>query len=390
MKNYLKFYLKRNIPYFVIFTVVILVSFLIVVINSKAYIHSYREGIYSYNYSLNFRIIFIPYVALTIITPFVANQYRYSKQHVDVVNQSGMGEKKVRYINNMSLLIMTTIIYTILFFILLLVIYLKQTGELSLTNEHYIYFVYHLGYYLLAYLLVLVIGVFNYFISYYLITRTNNILNAVILLIMGQLIMVGLLYIPLYQARYIATNFNARGAIGNWLFATCSMSPFSILMSVGYLFTPLIEANIASKPIVFKSGLPMVMIILGASLFFLFAVYSIYKFIKEDELSAEYLSSFVPRKAESIIFHLFFFLFAYLLGISFNTTGAIAISYYVTRTILLFIMFVAIYYLIYSIYRRNFHINKSDLKILIPISSVYIISFIIDLVVLITSHTIFH
>lgn len=390
MKAYIKFYLKRNLPYFIVFGLITMISLAIVIFNSSAHYRIFNSNAGGYTYSLNFRIVFIPFVAMMMISPIIANRYRFNRQHSDIINQSGMGEKKIRYYNNILMLLTTIAIFTFLFYLSLLIIFLKQYGELSLTTNTTVYFLYNYGYIILSYLIVLVLGIFNYFVSYYVFTRAHNFVNGIILLIMAQLIMVGLFYIPLNEAKFIANNYRNRISMGTWLYGSCSMSPFSILTVLSYVFIPLIEANPGGKGISFPPGIGNVMIILGSSLFLLFSIYAIYKFIKEDELHIEELLTFSFNKTEAIIFHLFFVLLAFFLGISFNTNGEMAISYYVVRVILFFLMFIVIYYLIYSFYKRSFIIKKKELKILIPVCSVYIISFIIDLVVLITSHTIFH
>lgn len=120
MKTYIRLFILRYLPLFIIVGVISFTSLLTIVLGQYGV---YRVAIQSYGGQYNTTIlyntnattillIFLPLLAICAIAPLFVNTYRYSIKSVDTYYQVKDGEKTIRYINNLVTIIMIIAIYT--------------------------------------------------------------------------------------------------------------------------------------------------------------------------------------------------------------------------------------------------------------------------------------
>lgn len=403
MKKYFLYSLKRYIPFFVICFALCLSSFLTSIASievTATHIESLEgEPLYFNSYSSNSALagIITPAVILfifSVITPFIANSYRYSLRSADVFNQIGGNKKRIRFMNNFILLGALIVSFTVAYAFSILVLALKEIPnyiDSSVKSETFVMgdevfrrittpVFYKLIYFLPVYFLLLIIGVLNYFISYFFITRANNVLNSIIILVLGEVILLLTLATPIYYTLLIYSLTDNLDSFYNaydtdFLVATRNASFIGVTALICYFFNGLINGDTstfidAMKELEPNQIMPLIVIIISFISFIAVGVIGILYFLKEKETSGEYAGKPMGRdKFQSIIFHAGAFLIA-----SWYMTLSSSLLSAVSWTGLSLISFIpavvtcaALYYVFYSLLRRNFRLHAKDLAILLPI-----------------------
>ena len=383
MNSYIKHLLKKYLPfYIVLFAVCISIFFIYLTYDNNAY--SRPEGVNYYvttPYS-GLLIFIIPLAFVSMIAPIFANSYRYSIKSVDVFYQTGKGAKRIRFMNNLTLLISIIVSYTAAFVIAIVIMFFKQlsnAGQEVVTDygATYTYIMFNFGYYFLAYFLAVISCAVNYFISYYLITRANNAVNSIICLVLGQLLLSALVMTPIWYALIINGLFENSVAFYNVniLFGTRVPSIIGPIALIANIFEPLIVSGEPMELILSEDDIfSFVLSIVNVILFFSLGASSIFAFINEKESSGELAGKPEGRdKMQMIIFHAGAGLIFFWSGIANGFISVFAIVNVFT-TISSFVMLCALYYVFYGLIRRNFKLKKNDFAILIPVVSVYILS----------------
>lgn len=383
MKNYVKYLLKKYLPFYVILFAVC-ISFFFAFLTTDNNIYYRPEGLsYYVTRPYSYLLVFlIPLAVVSIFAPIFANTYRYSIKSADVFYQTGKGSKQIRYINNITLLICILVSYTAAFLIAIIVMFFKQLPMAGKTivddyGGERTYIMFNFGYYFLAYFLAVIVCSINYFISYFLITRANNPINSLIVLFLGHMILSILIMTPIWYASIVSVMFNNNA---NWYNAgilpgTRVPSIIGPIALITNLFESLI---ISSEPlnlvIASEDVFSFVLCIVSIVIFFAAGGLSIYFFLKEKESSGELAGKPEGRNcSQMVIFHLG----AGLIGFWYGIANGFISSYILINaltTISSFIMFCALYYVFYGLIRRNFKLKKKDFAVLIPIASIYIIS----------------
>ena len=331
----------------------------------------------------SFLLVFIiPLALVSIFAPMFANTYRYSIKSVDVFYQTGKGSKRIRLINNLTLLISIIVAYTAAFLIAIAVMFFKQlaTAGKVVVDEYggeTTYIMFHFGYYFLAYFLALIACVVNYFISYFLITRANNPFNSILCLFLGHMILSVLIMTPIWYTSIINTlmpghtDFYFAGILPG----TRVPSIIGPIAMIANLFESLIVSGTPLElEITSEDVFSLVLAIVSIIIFFAVGAFSIYMFLNEKESSGELAGKPEGRgRLQMIIYHTGAGLIAFWYGIANGLISSLLLVNLLT-TVSSFIMFCALYYVFYGVIRRNFRLKKKDFAILIPIASIYVIS----------------
>lgn len=398
MKTYIRLFILRYLPLFIIVGVISFTSLLTIVLGQYGV---YRVAIQSYGGQYNTTIlyntnattillIFLPLLAICAIAPLFVNTYRYSIKSVDTYYQVKDGEKTIRYINNLVTIIMIIAIYTASFLICALILLIKQAalnGKVVTDGSmEYHYYMFNFGYYFLAYFIITIIASMLYFISYYFVTRSNNLVNSMISLVVGHgslvLIFLFLCYYPeVYLSRYNIMYIDSYWAVG-----VHSPSPISLFVFIFYLFTPLIDSHssLFIGQNIFSGGYQITMIILSWLTLILVTTYSVLKFIKEDTLSGEYAGKpYSKSPIQKILFHIAFGGVGVWIGpLAMISIMGIGITSFVT-ILMVTTSFCAAYYVFYSLLNRNFKlVGKGLFQLLqmLPVLSITFLSLFVSII----------
>lgn len=384
MKEYIKYTIRRYLPYFLTLGIVLAAYFMICINVSDAVYRSTTSSYYYYGRPTSSMLgFFIPLIILTTFAPLFVNKYRYHIQDVDLFYQNTKGQRCIRYTNNLVVLIGSVAIYTSLFLLSLLIMLLTQlpnAGKVITNGEvTYSYFIFHFGYYILAYLLVLIAACLNYFISYFLITRSNRLINSLIMLACGYFLLNNALTTPLYYVMhyireltggtgyaFIITNIN--------IFHTITMiNPLTIVYQT---INPLVIGEESSYFIQRQDGL-LALDFIYLGLFIVTGALCLLAFIKEKESSGELAGKPVGRNYfQKIIFEASFIVLAFISGASVSIFSIfLPLQLFIHVAITIFLL--AGHYVFNSIMNHRFTLNKKDIIPYAIIISVYIITLVI-------------
>ena len=381
MKKFFLYNLKRFIPLYAV-SLAIFLSFYFSIFASNEAIRTINSPSYYSSYSINSGIILmsIPLAIFTAILPFFANSYRYSLNAADTFYQIGKDKRMIRFTNNLTLLGACLLSFTTAFIIGMILLLLKQVptagtvietttygdGRVATTE----YYMFNFFYYLPTYLLLVIGGCLNYFISYFFVTRANNLVNSMIMLVLGQLIIGIGVMTPVW---YLSILLNSDvGPIYNVTImpATRSAGIVGFIALIHHMFNSLIieNGNGLADVVITNSSQDVIALILAIVclvLFVGFGVLGLLFFLKEKESSGELAGKAPGRdKFQMIIFHIGFG----IIGLWVNASQAL-FSSLIFASILMLIseifFFGAIYYVFTGLIRRNFKINKSNLFIMI-------------------------
>ena len=382
MKSYIKFLLKKYLPFYVVlFAVCISFFFTFLTTDNNVYYHHIETDYYIQQPSSLLLAFIIPLAIVSIFAPIFANTYRYSIKSVDVFYQTGKGSREVRIMNNITLLVMILISYTAAFLIAIAIMFFKQlpnAGRVVIQDGFETrYILFNFGYYFLAYLLAVIVCVVNYFISYFLITRANNPFNSILCLVLGHLILSVLLYTPVWYISIIQSLFKFGSSVYNMNILILSRVPSIIgpIALIANLFETLIVSGQPLELVITADDISsIVLTVVSMVIFFAVGGFAIYRFFKEKESSGELAGKPEGRdKFQMIIYHTGAGLIGFWYGIANGFISSLLLVNVLT-TVSSFIMFCALYYVFYGVIRRNFKLKKKDFAILIPIASIYIVS----------------
>lgn len=396
MKKYIIYNLKRFIPLYAVFFAVTFSLFLITFSYSSI---STKEMIDSYGYvspyyifdstpTSNLIVLAIPLIAITFILPIFANNYRYSLRSADLFNQIGDNKKTIRFTNNLSLLLSVIALYTTAFIFAIAILSIRQI--VSIMNPEEVqtygsgdtsyqiatrYYLFNFAYYIPIYLFILIIGINNYFISYFFVTRANNPLNSVIMLVLGHLILGIGLMTPFWIVQILMKNNMFLQF--DYLAVTRSMTPISQVAIMYYMFENLVVSNNFTLGQMLlettnKDILSLIISIVCFIGYYAFGGFSLYYFFKEEETSGEFAGKpFGRDNFQSVIFYVgaglisLWALIAQGLPSLFSAINALLIT---TRFITIFssVVFIgALYYVFLGLLRRNFRLGIVEIIVMI-------------------------
>ena len=396
MKKYVIFTMKRFIPLFAV-TFAVCFSIFMMYFSSMTITYTTYSGGGYYLETLDSGIIVvsIPLAILTSILPIFANSYRYRLRAADVFYQIGKGKKSIRFVNNLSLLSAALISFTVAFIFGLFILaarqipfigkesvvstytYINEYGDTAVGYTTQTYVLFNFVYYLPVYLILIVAGLINYFISYFLVTRSNNLVNSIITLLLGQLVLgIGIMspfwYVNIYTQIISAINGDYYSILTEVFVGTHTSTIVSPIAWTHLIFNGLITTNgsaIANIDLSNLDSSQILSIVLSSicTLGYIVAgIVGLLYFLKEPESSGEYSGKPVGRdKYQIIIFHIGFGIIGLWVGAA-NSVGGVLLTFVgIVSLISQFIFFGAMYFVFMGLLRRNFRLNLKELLIML-------------------------
>ena len=359
MKKYLFYSFKRKLPLYiivmVIFLTIALTSFATTSFFAERYYDSYSGQYYAYyGYNSGTLPLLIAYFVILFVLPFFNMGYCYSLAKSDTFRQAPFKDKHLRYYEHLSSLIIVLITFTIAFLTLFLGLLIKNYTE-TYEMSHYtavpsptaekVYFNYI--YFLPLYFLAIFFGVIQYFSSYLLISRSNNFLNSLIILFIGQL---GLtVVIPLF----ISLLYDVGLSI---LMSNPMMFPIYYLYNQ---FDQLIVHGMNGYETTFNptsigDTYRLVYFIASFILPVVLGIIGFMAFILEKDPSSEWANKpDTNNHYQEIIFHAAFGFFGTYIVMNIIEN----ILYNIPTFILFYVLFSATYYTLYGLLHRNFKLK---------------------------------
>ncbi len=396
-KSYLKFLTKKYLPLIVIGSALALFYVLITVSEAEFYQMVDYEGNYFYSYQTTGLLsVIIIFILVMMILPFFGMGYRYSLKASDTYRQAPVEQKRIRWFNNLYLISVVVIIFTIAFFLmvaLLAIYYHYYEAPSSYNPSEYIYVKceMHFGYYFVDYLLILVFGLIQYGFSYLLISRGNTVYSSLAMLVLGEVILGFLFFAPCYYISIASLYIDSDNGFSNTLMrATENLTSSGSFITVIYVLYTVCNSLVTSgeMPTLFytSSAIYITRIVFFVILLVIFIALGILGFIAlffEKDPSGEYAGKPGSNKPyQEIVFHTGF-AFIGLLCATFSTVSP-SFGIALLSIVGSLISYCAAYYVFYSLLYKNF---KMPVKKYIPMFSVQGATFILSLVIAIAYAT---
>ena len=393
MFKYIGSSLKRFLPYFIIFASILFACGLIYLASEESVILEYHTTIENVDYAYvngnpygGLMYFAIPTFILVAIAPLIANAYRYSLKSVDFYYQNGKGNKAIRFTNNIVMLLMILIIFSVIYFTSYFFLFIKQipfVGRVEMLDYvTIIHVVFNYGFVVLAHPLLLSAIVITYFISYLFVTRSNNLINSMITLVFGHLILGLVVMMPLYYYDTALSHFDVENfstLTGSYLIGARGISPLSFTLLIDRFFNPLINTSYSLanfKIESFQDVVSLVIVVISHLLMISLFVFSFIMFICEKESSGEFAGKAKGRDlSQEIIFHAGFVISSIGMSLLSGLLGTqiFTILFIVANTLIL----TALYFALSGLLRRRFRFKLHEWLIFVGLSQVYFISSLI-------------
>ena len=371
MKKYLIYSFKRKLPLFVILFVLFL-TFALVSANNINFVRTIYEGShYYYEPDGGFLGLVIALFITMTFLPLFGMNYRYSLSKSDTFRQAAFKDKHIRYGEHLLNLIITLVLFSISFLVLVLILMARNAAIVLPQSIHpeisYELIKFNYIYYLPLYFATIALAILHYFICYLLISRSNNLLNSLIILSLGQSALGVFILLPV--------SFFIDYSVGvNALYSNAS-----IFFPISYLycqFNPLIARNVNSFADIFSpindAGITKeICFIIGFASFIIISLVGVAAFILEKDPSGEWANKPKNDKLyQEIIYHVSFALIGSVIGVALVNAGII---WY----LLFFILFSSTYYTLYGLLNRNFALKP---KQIITLGSVTLLAILISVI----------
>lgn len=361
MKRFMFGSILRKLPLFIVLTVV-LCSIAIFSSNDVSFIVSHhREAIY-YNHNLEdagFLPLLIFFFIFMTFLPLFSMNYRYSLARADVFKQAAFRKKTIRYAEHLSTLIIILIGFTFAFLLLVGLIAFRN-AYVRVPDPHPYDYIYEIGklyyvYYIPLYFVTVFLGVAQYFISYFFVSRCNCVRNSVIVLLTGELALMAFVSI-------IASFINASSYSDSAFVYVCftGASPALPIFTIYQVFNTAITSNENVFRLLTTQSSPafVSMFILSCVIYFGMAILGVVCFTNEQDPSGEFAGKSNTKKPyQEIIFHVGFALFGAF--VSATVLRLNLLSYF-----LFLVLFLAAYYPLYGTLIRNFKLKPWQIGII--------------------------
>ena len=381
MKNYLLLSLKKKIPLFVILLVIFLIIALIAGVNADFIKTTVKEGYYYHDDGdPAFLGLLIFLFSVVLFLPFFSMNYRYSLAKSDTFRQVGFKEKHIRYGEHISTLLVTLASFTLAFITLVIILVIRNGSAVApIENEYYRYEVirFNFIYYIPLYFAAIGFAVLQYFISYFLISRSNNFLNSLIILLVGQgfLTCIPTLLGHFYFSYY--SMFSFVGSIASFIFP---------IVYLNNQFGSLILSN--TNTVVFSidskiEQVELIVFIISVASFIAIGVIGLISFLYEKDPSSEWANKPGSDKPyQEMIYHMGSGAMATLIAMGLITSS----DNIVIWLVLFYFLFSATYYTVYGLLNRNFKLKLREVLTLVGVTLGSLIIAIIYLLIYTNQH----
>ncbi len=395
-KSYLKFLIKKYIPLIVIASALVLIYVISTVSNATfhqtLYYDSYFGDYVSYYSSgpttgiLTFVIIFI--VVMTFL-PFFGMGYRYSLKSSDTYRQAPVKSKRIRWFDNLFLISVAAIIFTIGFFLMFafLAIYYHNYELPTSNSADYMYIKYNVyfGYYFVSYLLILVFGLIQYGFSYLLISRGNTVYSSITMLILGEIVLGFFFIAPCYYISVTGARFDSSNNFSEMLLsASGNLTTSGSFISVIYVLYQVCNSLISKgqMPTLFSTNnatniTELVFFIILLVIFVCLGVLGFVAMFLEKDPSGEFAGKPGSDKPyQEIIFHTGFVYIGLLCATFTTVSESLAIG--LLSVVGGLAAYGAAYYIFYSLLYKNFRL---PIRKYIPMFSIAGVTLVLSLII---------
>ena len=368
MKGYVGYSIKNKLPlHIVVFSLFLI--FTIVFVSQASFIKSVPSNYYysydpvSYSVEGGYIGLIVCFFLIITFLPFFSVNYRYSVSKSDTFKQVATSDKTFRYIDHGLTLGITLASFSIVFLLMVMMLLVKNNAAVipsDTAHTRYYKIYYEYAPFLYMYVQCLLFGFMQYAISYFFISRSNNFVNSLIMLVFGEFFLAtfGCLISKMCNEDYF------------FLFGPCANASFLFPMSyIDCRFHYwIVDANAS-----FSDGLyrmtssrfeeVYLYIVLSFVLFFSVALLGILAFFLEKDPSSEWAGKPETQKPyQEIIYHLSFGTIGTLIGWylfeSFSPGVIVFIPLYL-------VVYAVLYYTLYGLLRKNFKLKGYQVAIMI-------------------------
>ena len=353
MFRYILISLKKKLPLFIISLVLFANNAFIIALNVN-----FLEEINSYGYMYNkpstgLAFYLVVFMLFMFFLPIASMNYRYSLAKSDLFRQAPYKKNTLRYVEHLTTLGIIILAFTIgFFFMMFATMILNYNAKLpeEVINVEYRLIHFNYGYYVLAYLFLITMGVIQYFISYLFISRSNNVINSLIMLFLGEFVLLFMFFMPV---RFF---FNY-----NRLYNSSLALPVIAYLEI---FEGLIIYGKPSQTLTFdgfsKETLGSLLYLLQYIAYALVGILGLVAFIIEKDPSGEYAGKAkTNRPYQDIIFHLGAFVFGSMIC---------GLEQSLLYFLVTYVFFLAGYYTFFGLLNRNFVPKLKDIILLVSIA----------------------
>lgn len=333
MKQYIKWQIREWLPVFFVIFLLFGIAFLAP--------SSINEVGNTRNAQTNLESIGVTFSVAVMIFPLFALDYRYKKSKADTFMQAPFKERQLRTSRLLIGLIGILILFTLIYICGVLIIYFRQ---LNASSNYF----YHYEYYVAAYFFLILFGSIEYFISASIASFSDNVIDAIFLLLVANTIRTLLFssftsyysaILDVYCGMYtytgieiftLAPSFYAPGVYSDFCFSSLILEN-----EIG-------DAFFGNEHALFDTSLCIYLVMGLASFFYIFM---------SKEPSGEHAGSNGPRNAAiSLLPHLSYILFSiWFIAITYSLPVILWVCYFV---------FAILEYCILAFYHRSFKLPK--------------------------------
>lgn len=346
MKRYLRLSIIRKLPLFVVLSVLLLTVAFVSASNVE-FENEYANHYYSLMPRCDVASLISTFFLIMTALPFFSMNYRYSLGKSDLYRQVAFKEKRIRYGEHLSSLIIVCISFTIALAVMVSTLVVRNYIVVQ-NPDFYLYYIWFIP----MYFICLLVGTGLYFISYLFISRSNVFINSLLTFFLGYTFVNCIVYIVIvYSAGDISTASNflqGPSAIGAISYVAQTFERF-ICYNEFFLFGNGSEW--------YYAGAFYTCIIE----FVLLAALGIVTFIVEKDPSSEWAGKPDSDKPyQEIIFHAGFATIGLIIGSVMDSV--MFLSMLVSS--LFYVIYAASYYTLYGLLHRNFKLKGYQFAII--------------------------
>ena len=363
LKQYIRYQIRKWLPLLLVFVLYATFSTLISGLSIGLAKYYSNPNASTYTGDQIVTLMLLPSFSSLFILPFFVYSYRTSKKAVDTFYQAAYADKTIRRTRILIGLGIVLATITVSFWLGTALYGLRYaatpaerviTTTGSSTSTMYILRNYvNFAYMPLAYLVGVLLFSGQYFINCYLVSLGNHLIDQICTVLFGNFILAGIVVMPTLYVLSLATVGGAQ--INDDFFRPFyyGLGPATPILFLAILVNPLVVGEGPNG--LLDGSVPH--LVIAISLYVVFAAVLGVLVMKEKDPSGEYAGKAGPRnKAIAFIPHVA----GLLVGIAFSCTGLLGIGRILVIPIFLFALFGVFYYIILSLWRRNFKLNKLD------------------------------
>ncbi len=350
-RRFIKWQLKQWFAPLLIAFLLLFLSFIITCSTSNVSYRYYEGGSFVSQPSSNLIAISIPLTLVAVIFPLFVYDYRFKKTQADTFMQAPLKRNRLRLTRLLLGLSMIMIIFTIVYVIGVLIVFFRQVTTPDLYEQGgYIFKIrfFDYRYYIAAYFFLLAFASLEYFISSFIVLLSDNVLDAIFLLLFVDIIRALLPFsFYTYSTTMLNNIYNGYNSFqGSWL--ANAASPLLVMLYPEKIFSSFI---IGKEALIFTNFSDYVSFIFYLVAYLLMGVSSVIYVVLSSDPSGEYVGRPGPRR--NII--------GFIPHLTIFSIGLLTLSYIQMQPLaetIIFLVIALIYYCCLALYYRRFRLPR--------------------------------